>query len=642
MKKYKYIIYPTLLILFLISPFGIEYYISILLNNKINFNEPVNLNKFIAMEALRTKDELNFQCTSKDRKIFYPLCNLLSVITGTVQANNYQEELENLLNNNVIKNEAINKTDKTDQINLTEISLLTREEYKTNRTITRQARQRKQNDKNKDYIYISFKNKDGSLEEKELLFHSDNSESKKNKLSASMRYKNKASTAIVRKNYKRALLLLDQAKSYDPNNADIYFLEGKAYYLEALVSFSKRDTQKLKTNWDKALQAFKFYLRNRSNKNTKTESNSKHKTSASYFYLAKIYDKKKLYFNAQHYYSLTLKLQPELRGPRLKLAKNLVKQKKYQEAKKQLSQLLKYNSRDWEAYYVLSSIYLFKGEAKKALTSINKSISLNPKKMLSHQHKAKVLYEMKLYKKASRSLRQAIKKDKSNHTNWSLLGKSLQAQKLNRKALVAFLQAKRIKPGDAKMHYQIGQLYLKLRNNRKALKSFETSLAIRPNYKEACLASLAISQKRRGFQILERTIKHFEPSPQNYNFYMGAANFYFRHNYLGKAQKTYRLAINSKKQVAKPYLQLAEILKKLKKYREAELSYKELLKNAPNYIETHRLIGLLYHHNMGLPKKAKKHLEMYLSMHSSQSLSQSSSRSIESITKLKNKYQQYQ
>ncbi len=440
-------------------------------------------------------------------------------------------------------------------------------------------------------VYVSFKGENGEIIRRHFSFEQQR-QNRNTKLANSNLYKEKAEFLIKKKKYKNAIAQLEKAQSYSPKDHTIYYLKGRSYY------YLKQ--------WDLAKQAFYSFLLYKPD----------HRTS--HFYLGQIYYQKGFYNNAVKHYSIILKKKADLTIVRLNLAINLLKLKNYNKAINHLKIIIKTNPKHWKSRYYLAKAYFITSKQNKALQLINQCLAHKPKEGKLYLLKGKVLYKTKKYLQATRNLQIAVKKMPNSYSSYVLLGNALVKTKKYKKALSAFIKAKRIYPMNYQLYYKIAQMYSHLGKKRQALLKLEDSLSIKPSYTKACLASLPLYTYFRKFQAafdtLDRTIHSLEPDKDHYSFYMQAGDFLFTHKNYDYTQLVYRKAIESHPEKEAPYLKLAQVFQTLKKYRNAELIYQGLLQKKPRYAKGHRLLGLIYHKNIKIPKKAKLHLETYLQL----------------------------
>ena len=442
-------------------------------------------------------------------------------------------------------------------------------------------------------IYVVFTEENGNTLSKHISLPKKLSKDAKRQVHS---FKEKAKEALEKRNYSLALRYIEEAYNYNPEDIEIDYLKGEAYYL----------SQK---SWKKAKAAFESYL------------TSRPKHALTHFRLGQIYYKEGLYENASERYKKALSSKPEMYIARLNLSINLMKQRKLKEAEKNLKRLLKNRSIASKAAYYLAKLHSKRFEYRQGLILLNKYIHLYPQNPLLYQGKGEILYKMKRYGEAVLSLDRSLKY-RSNYSNWLLLSAAFHAQKLYKQSLSALQNAGNIYSMDPKLHHNMGQIYLKLHQKEEALKSFERSLSISPAYKEALLSSIDLynelsltsREKERAFKKLERSLPYIEENSNNYDFYIRVGDFYAKRQKYEEAQQAYRSAIKGKSRNPKAYLRMVAALRKLKLYRQAELSYQELLQNVPNYAEGHRLLGLFYHKNMKMPQKAREQLKKYLSL----------------------------
>ena len=443
-------------------------------------------------------------------------------------------------------------------------------------------------EKQEESIYVAFTDEEGSTFAKHIPLLQ---EIRKEREAEAKLHKKKVKQALVHKKYDLAWQRLHELRNYAPKDIEINYLEGEAYLGQK--------------KWRLAKEHFQSYLL----------SHPEH--AMTHFRLGQIYYKEGLYANAAEHYKTAIKIKPKFYTAHLNLAVNLLEQEKYDEAATRLQKIVKAKPKMWKAAYYLSRAYAKSAKHSQGIKLLNKYLASNPQKSLLYQAKGQILYEMGDFAAAAQSFRKALKRQAS-YTNWLLLGGALYAQKSYRQSLKALLEAKKIYSTDPKLHYRVSKLYLKLKQEKAALESLETSLSIDPGYKEALIDSLDLYKRLnfipKAFAKLEGRLPHVEERSENYDFYIEVGDFYRQHKKYAVAQEIYRRAIRSDPQKPKAYLRMVRTFRRLRAYREVELTYQELLQNIPDYAEGHRLLGLLYHKDMRLPQKAKQYLEKYLSM----------------------------
>ncbi len=439
-------------------------------------------------------------------------------------------------------------------------------------------------------IYIAFHEKDNAPVTAKITFFSEATK-KKNKFIAD-KYKNHATKNLTKKNYNVAIKSIRKGLLANPEDAKLYELKGKIYY-------EKKEFHKSMDAFIKCLQY--------NNLNT-----------IAHFYLGQIYYKKKLYINAANHYQYVLGKKPNSHTTRLNLAINLYKQKKYKRAIFHLKKIpinrKKYN----KITYYLAKTYFQLNKALKGLDVLNQQLVFSPKESLLHEIKGEILCAMKKFPAAIHSLQLSLQKKPHKYKTHLLLGTAHYANGSYKKALASLIRAKQIYPLDPHLHYELGWIYNKVKKKKKAIKSFETSLSLKPDYKEATLALLPLYKSFRllsnSFFVLQKTSDTIGIKPQHHDFHIRAGDFFLANKKYEEAQESYHKAIESQEDISLPYFKIAMIYEKMKKYRNAELAYQNLIKEIPSSYDAYRLLGLLYYKKMKLPKKAEIHLKKYVSL----------------------------
>lgn len=221
--------------------------------------------------------------------------------------------------------------------------------------------------------------------------------------------------------------------------------------------------------------------------------------------------------------------------------------KNYDVAIKNLKLALKINEYDAEVLHYLAEAYRWKDEDSKALTFINKAISIDSSKWLYYSSRALLHYELKNFKESLED-HKIVLFNKSNFSDaW----------------------------------YRRGYCHLQLSQYSEAISSFETAIDWGTGYKDVNLRLALCHFKLENFKAAIRCIKHHckDNSKDPFGFIL-AGDIYRAINNTAEAEKAYYNALELKPSSLKILKLLSYISLNSKNYENAFRYFKRLLSTA--------------------------------------------------------------
>ena len=235
--------------------------------------------------------------------------------------------------------------------------------------------------------------------------------------------------------------------------------------------------------------------------------------------------------------------------------------------------------------------------------------------------KGRLLYLEKKYASSVQALRHSLRLPSISFRKedaWFALGKSYFHLRNYNKSIHFLERARRVHRLNPDFYYRLGLSYKAKRFYKKALSLLEKALKLDPSHQQACLEAMKIHEKSKNrskaIEKLNHILGYIDSSAgeDEYLFYIKAAKLYFKYGKIEQAQDICRKAIEISPQKQEAYFLLAKEAKQSNHYRSAELSYMELLRRDAFLPEAHLRLGMLYHKEMKLYLKARKHFQTYL------------------------------
>ena len=205
-------------------------------------------------------------------------------------------------------------------------------------------------------------------------------------------------------------------------------------------------------------------------------------------------------------------------------------------------------------------------------------------------------------KEAEKLASQIIDKFPNHQFSWKVLGAVYGQTDRMSKSLNANQKAVVLSPKDPEAHYNLGITLQSLGRLDDAEKSYLQAISLKDNYSKAYFNIGILMQNRESDLVKsykeKNNIKR-ESKNEIIERYLPADK------YLEKALESYTKAINSNPEYLEAYLNLGEVLQKLGKFKDSEVSYKRLISLKPEYAEAHNNLGIALD-KQGLSKEAEK------------------------------------
>lgn len=177
-------------------------------------------------------------------------------------------------------------------------------------------------------------------------------------------------------------------------------------------------------------------------------------------------------------------------------------QKNYPKAIQQLTQILTVRPSELKVRDYLGYLYEETRDYPNAIAAYRHNLTLEPSYFEGHLHLGVLLYRTKQYSEAIQHLREASRLNPKQPETHIVLGLSHFQVEEYEPSLQAFLEGIRHNPDNADLHFNAGTAYDKLNRFEDVVKSMETTLALDPHHADA-LNYLGYSYAERGVKIEE-------------------------------------------------------------------------------------------------------------------------------------------
>ena len=246
-------------------------------------------------------------------------------------------------------------------------------------------------------------------------------------------------------------------------------------------------------------------------------------------------------------------------------------------------EILKIDSNNFDALYLLAVIALQLKNYLKSAEIISKAIKIKPNHFEAYNIQAIALVHLKQLESAIESWSQAIKIRPDYADAYYNCGNAFLELKKIDSALENFNKAIKVKPDYFQAYINRGNVLLKLKKIDSALESYDQAIKINPNYAEAYDNR---GKALKGFHNLEEAINNYDKAIKiNPNY---AEAYYNRGNVLSElynleeAINSYEQAIKINPNYAEAYNNRGNALIKLERTKLAVESYEEAIKIKPD------------------------------------------------------------
>jgi tetratricopeptide (TPR) repeat protein len=278
-------------------------------------------------------------------------------------------------------------------------------------------------------------------------------------------------------------------------------------------------------------------------------------------------------------------------------AKDLMKQKKYNEAIIACQIYLQSSTRDENGWLILAKAYQQAGILDSAEIAAKKVVLLDDEMMEGYTILAQVQLTKKKAQDAYATAKAGLKMTKRKQSKYPpllvVLGQSLIAIDSADAALVASAEAKELDPQNAAAYEVMGDAYLKQKVAPMAISSYEKSLEI-DSLQPGVLYKIANTQKseHQYTKAAEVYVRILALDPKNESARLELAGLFYRARQYGNCAKTLKEYFKNEKNPPKDIQSIfLESLYKSKQYNEAYEVAKRYLKLEPNSTLAYRAIA---------------------------------------------------
>ena len=278
-------------------------------------------------------------------------------------------------------------------------------------------------------------------------------------------------------------------------------------------------------------------------------------------------------------------------------AKDLMKQKKYNEAIIACQMYLQSSTRDENGWLILAKAYQQAGILDSAEIAAKKVVLLDDEMMEGYTVLAQVQLTKKKAQDAYATAKAGLKMTKRKQSKYPpllvVLGQSLIAIDSADAALVAAAEAKELDPQNAAAFEVMGDAYLKQKVAPMAISSYEKSLEI-DSLQPGVLYKIANTQKseHQYTKAAEVYVRILALDPKNESARLELAGLFYRAHQYGNCAKTLKEYFKNEKNPPKDIQSIfLESLYKSKQYNEAYEVAKKYLKLEPNSTLAYRAIA---------------------------------------------------
>ncbi|MGD1044467.1 MAG: tetratricopeptide repeat protein [Bacteroidota bacterium] len=283
--------------------------------------------------------------------------------------------------------------------------------------------------------------------------------------------------------------------------------------------------------------------------------------------------------------------------PQLDKAKDLLKQKKYDEAIAVCQIYLQSSTRNENGWLVLAKAYQQAQNLDSAEIAAKKAVQLDDEMMEGYTVLGQVQLAKKNAQDAYATAKQGLKMTRKKESRYPpllvVLGQSLIALDSADAALVASAEAKELDPQNATAYEVMGDAYLKQKVTPMAISSYEKSLEI-DSLQHGVLYKIANAHKneRQYTKAAEVYVRILALDPNNDAARLELAGLFYRARQYANCARTLKEYFNNQKNPPKDIQAIyLEALYKSKQYKEAFEVAKGYLKLEPNSILAHRAIA---------------------------------------------------
>jgi putative PEP-CTERM system TPR-repeat lipoprotein len=262
-----------------------------------------------------------------------------------------------------------------------------------------------------------------------------------------------------------------------------------------------------------------------------------------------------------------VEVAPDLLNTRAILSKYYIKNGKYDDALKTLTEGLKNNSNDALLYNIMGAAYLGKKEVDKALQQYEKAKDLNPKLLLPYYSMGLIYTSQGEKDKAIMEYEKVLEMKSDDFKALILLARIMESDRKEKEALDYYLRAKKHKKSAA--YVAIAEFYLRRNEDDRALKELEEALSMNPKNIRVINLMGSIYMKKGDYQSAVMQYRNIAAVHPELGSGLLVQAYSAMGNYDSAIEELKGLIAKNNKEI-RLRMKLAELYIKKKSYKEAE------------------------------------------------------------------------
>ncbi len=190
----------------------------------------------------------------------------------------------------------------------------------------------------------------------------------------------------------------------------------------------------------------------------------------------------------------------------IKIARNLLQQRKVPEALVLLKELVAANDTDRDAQELLGMALFMSRQFQEARDAFDRLVRLDPMYATAWVNLGAVQNVLNDHQGAVKSLRKAIQRDKRSASAYYNMAIAQRAMKMNSMAISAYREAIKIDPKMAEAYTNLGNIYIEMNNLSKAVRLLEDGVSNCPNVKKLHAVLAKAKRAKDGVQRQDKPL----------------------------------------------------------------------------------------------------------------------------------------
>ncbi|MCD6586020.1 MAG: tetratricopeptide repeat protein, partial [Desulfobacteraceae bacterium] len=263
---------------------------------------------------------------------------------------------------------------------------------------------------------------------------------------------------------------------------------------------------------------------------------------------------------------------------------NYTDKNQYDEAIKVCENILKTNSKFYQAFGVMGESYRLSGQYEKAIQHYKKAIKINPKSEVAYWSWGACLRDQERFEQAIGKFKKAIKiNPKSGEAYWSW-GACLRDQKRYKEAIGKFKKSIKLDPKSYPAHGALGDCYRDLGQYDEAEINYKKAINLNPKSGEAYWSWGACLRDQKQYEeAIGKFKKAIKINPKSYSAHGALGDCCRGLGQYDEAEIYYKKAIELNPNYHDAYAAWGDCLRLQERYEEAIGKLKKAIKLNPNY-----------------------------------------------------------